>query len=46
MTNAHIIDHWGIVKADIGLKAGVLRPQAKQMITTCNPTLTSSLAPA
>ena len=36
ITNALIIDHWGIVKADIGLKNGHIQPLVKRVIQTFN----------
>jgi urease subunit alpha len=45
LTNALIIDHWGIVKADIGLKAAS-PPSARPATRTSSPAWTSSSARA
>ena len=34
ITNALILDHWGIVKADVGLKDGASSPSARPAIRT------------
>ena len=47
ITNALIVDHWGIVKADIGLRDGThRRASARPAIPTPSPASTSSSAPA
>ncbi len=37
ITNALIIDHWGIVKADIGIKNGRIAGIGKRVILISNP---------
>jgi urease subunit alpha len=37
LTNALIIDHWGIVKADIGLKHGRIAASARPATPTSSP---------
>jgi urease subunit alpha len=37
LTNALIVDHWGIVKADIGVKNGGSSPSAKPVTRTFSP---------
>jgi urease subunit alpha len=44
ITNALIVDHWGIVKADIGLKDGRIAGIGKAGNPTCSPAWTSSSA--
>lgn len=46
ITNALIIDYWGIVKADVASKTAAFSRSAKPAIRTCKPALTSSSAPA
>ena len=47
ITNALIIDHWGIVKADIGLKGGlIVGDRQGRQSRTSSPASTSSSAPA
>ena len=47
ITNALIIDHWGIVKADVGLQGRPhRRASARPAIRTSSPASTSSSAPA
>ena len=46
LTNALIIDHWGIVKADIGIKAGRIVKIGKAGNPDVQPAWTSSSAPA
>ena len=47
ITNALIVDHWGIVKADIGIKNGRDRgASARPATRTCSPASTSSSARA
>ena len=46
ITNALILDHWGIVKADVGLKDGASPPSARPAIPTSSRTSPSSSAPA
>ena len=46
ITNALIIDHWGIVKADVGLKAAASPPSARPAIRTSSRTSPSSSARA
>ncbi len=45
LTNALIVDHWGIVKADIGVKDGGSSPSAKPAIPISSPTSPSPSAP-
>jgi urease alpha subunit len=37
LTNALIVDHWGIVKADIGVKNGGSLPSAKPVTRIFSP---------
>lgn len=37
ITNALILDHWGVVKADVGLKDGRIRPSARPATLTSSP---------
>lgn len=37
ITNALILDHWGVVKADVGLKDGRIRPSARPATRTSSP---------
>jgi urease subunit alpha len=46
ITNALIVDHWGIVKADIGLKGGRIAAIGKAGNPDIQPGVTSSSAPA
>jgi hypothetical protein len=46
ITNALIVDHTGIVKADIGLKDGRIARSARPAIRTRSPASPSSSAPA
>ncbi len=46
ITNALILDHWGIVKADIGLKDGRIVAIGKSGNPDMQPGVTSSSAPA
>jgi len=47
ITNALIVDHWGIVKADIGIRDGrISPPSARPATPTSSPESTSSSAPA
>jgi urease alpha subunit len=46
ITNALILDHWGIVKADVGLKQGRIFAIGKVGIRIFNRTSPSSSAPA
>jgi urease subunit alpha len=46
ITNALIVDHWGIVKADIGIAAAASRPSARPATPTCSRAWTSSSARA
>jgi hypothetical protein len=41
ITNALILDHWGIVKADIGIKNGRIAASARPAIRTPRPGSTS-----
>ena len=46
ITNALILDHWGIVKADVGLKDGkIASPSARPAIPTSSPASPSSSGP-
>ena len=38
-------DHWGIVKADIGIKDGRIAASARPATPTCSPASTSSIGP-
>ncbi len=46
ITNALIVDHWGIVKADVGIKDGRIAAIGKAGIPTSSRTSPSSSAPA
>jgi urease subunit alpha len=46
ITNAVILDYWGVVKADVGIKNGRIRPSARPATRISSPTWTSSSAPA
>ena len=46
ITNALIIDHWGIVKADVGLKNGRIHAIGKAGNPDIQPDVTSPSAPA
>ena len=37
ITNALILDHWGVVKADVGLATGASRPSARPATRTSSP---------
>jgi urease subunit alpha len=37
ITNALIVDHWGIVKADVAIKEGMIAPSARPAIPTSSP---------
>lgn len=37
ITNALILDHWGVVKADVGLGTGASRPSARPATRTSSP---------
>jgi urease subunit alpha len=37
ITNALILDHWGIVKADVGIKDGRIAASARPAIRTSSP---------
>ena len=45
ITNVLIIDHWGIIKADVGLKGGRIAGIGKAGNPDVQPESTSSLAP-
>jgi urease subunit alpha len=46
ITNALILDHWGVVKADVGLRAIALRGSARPAIPTSSRMSPSSSARA
>ena len=46
ITNALILDHWGIVKADVGIKNETFPASARPAIRTFTLALRSSSAPA
>ena len=43
ITNAIILDHWGIVKADIGVRDGRIPPSARRAIRTSRTAMTPGL---
>src|SRR3979490_126229 len=45
ITNALILDHWGIVKADVGLKAGLIAAIGKAGNPDVQPRVTIILGP-